>query len=56
MCLNGTDSKARIGKNLSDNFPIKNILKRGDTLSPLFFKFDLEYAIPKIPENQVGLK
>jgi hypothetical protein len=56
ICLNGTDTKARIGKYLADNFLIKNSIKRGDALSPLLFNFALEYAIPKIPENQVGLK
>jgi hypothetical protein len=35
MCLNKTYSKVRIGKHLSDNFPIQNGLKQGDALSPL---------------------
>jgi hypothetical protein len=30
MCLNETYSKVRIGKHLSDNFPIQNGLKQGD--------------------------
>jgi hypothetical protein len=32
MCLNETYSKVRIGKQLSDSFPIKNGLKQGDAL------------------------
>jgi hypothetical protein len=31
--------KVRIGKHLSDNFPIQNGLKQGDTLLPLLFNF-----------------
>jgi hypothetical protein len=37
--LNKTYSKVRIGKHLSDNFPIQNALKQGDALSPMFFSF-----------------
>jgi hypothetical protein len=32
MCLNETYSRARVGKHLSDIFPIKNALKQGDAL------------------------
>jgi hypothetical protein len=39
MCLNVTYSKVRIGKHLSDNFPIQNGLKQGDAPSPLLFNF-----------------
>jgi len=42
MCLNETYSRVRIGKHLSDTFPIKNDLQQGDALSKLLFNFALE--------------
>jgi hypothetical protein len=42
MCLNETYSKVRIGKHLSDNFPVQNSLKQGDALSPLLFNFAID--------------
>jgi hypothetical protein len=45
ICLSETYSRVRVGKHLSDTFPIKNCLKQGDALSPLLFNFALEYAI-----------
>jgi hypothetical protein len=45
MCLTETYSKVRVGKNLSEMFPIRNDLKHGDDLSPLLFNLALEYAI-----------
>jgi hypothetical protein len=56
MCLNETYSKVRVGKHLSDNFPIQNVLKQGHALLLLHLHFALEYAIRKIQENQVGME
>ena len=51
MCLNETYSRVRVGKNLSDMFPIRNGLKKGDALSTLLFNFVLEYAIRRVQVN-----
>jgi hypothetical protein len=56
MCLNEMYTEGRIGKRLSDSFPIQNGLKQGDALTPLHFNFALEYEIRKVQKNQVGLK
>jgi len=37
-------------------FPFRNRLKQGDALSPLFFKFALDYVIRRVQVNQGGLK
>jgi len=56
MCLNDTFSRAQVGKNLSDMFPVRNALKQGDGLSPLLSNFALEYAFRRGQVNQYGLK
>ena len=44
MFLNETYCRVRVGKHLSDKFPIKNYLKQGDALLLLLFNFALGYA------------
>jgi len=56
MSLTETYSRDRVGKNVSDRFPIRNGLKEGDALSPMLYNFDLEYAIKRFKVNQDGLK
>ena len=39
MSLTEKCSRVRVGKNVSDRFPIGNGLRKGDALSPLLFNF-----------------
>ena len=56
MCLTVTFNRVRVGKNLSDIFTVRRVLKQGDALSPLFLNFALEYAIRMVQVNKDGLK
>jgi len=56
MCLNEMYSRVRVGKHLSDIFPIRNGLEQGDALSSMLFNFALEYAIRRVRVKQDGLK
>ena len=48
MCLPETYSSVRVGRNLSDMFPIMNGLNQGDATSPLHFNCALEQAIRRV--------
>ena len=51
MCMTETCIRIRVGKNLSDVFPIRNGLTQGDVLLSLFFNFALKYAIRRVQLN-----
>jgi len=56
ICVNETYSRVRVGKHLSDMFPVRNGFKQRDALSPLLLNFALVYAIKRVQVNQDGLK
>jgi len=56
LSLTETYSRVRVGKNVSDRFPIRNGLKQGDALTPEFLNFALQHAIRRVQVNQDGFK
>jgi hypothetical protein len=54
--LNETYIRVRVGRHLSDIFPIKNGLKQGDALTLLLFNIVLDYAISRVQINHDSLK
>jgi hypothetical protein len=52
MCLSETYSRVWVDKNLSDMFPVRNVLKQEGALSPLLFNFALEYVISRVWVNK----
>lgn len=51
VCLNETCCEVHTGNHLPDEFPIHSDPREVDALSPLLFKFILEYANRKLEEN-----
>jgi len=47
--------RVRVGKHLSDMFPIRNGYKQEDDLAPLLYNFPLQYVIMWVQVNQDGL-
>jgi hypothetical protein len=48
LCVTEMHSRVRVGKNLSDMFPVKTSLKQREALLPLLFNSALEYAIMRV--------
>jgi hypothetical protein len=46
----------RVGRHLSDIFPIRNGWKQGDALSTLLFNFALVYPMRRVQVNQDRMK
>ena len=56
MCLNESNSTVQVVNIYLDIFPMKNVLKQGDALSPLLFNFAAVYVFRKVQTNQEGIK
>jgi hypothetical protein len=56
ICLHETYSRVRLGKHLSEKFPIRNCLKQGNALASLLLNFALKYATRNVQVNRYCLK
>ena len=56
MWLHETCSRVRVGKYLSDMFPLRNGLKKRRIFIFIAFQLCLKYAIKRVKGNQDGLK
>jgi hypothetical protein len=54
VCLTEICSRVRVSKHLPEMFPVRNVLKQEDALSPLLINCALEYTIRRV--SQDGLK
>ena len=52
MFLNETYDRVRVGKHLSGMLPVRNVLKHGDALSPLLFKFALDMPLGGLRQDR----
>jgi hypothetical protein len=52
MCFNELYMTVRIGEHMSDQFPIQNSVKQGDTSLKLLFNLSLEYANRKVQKTR----
>ena len=56
MCLTETYSRVRVGKNLSDMFPVRNGFKQRRCSIGIAFQLSLEYTIRRVQVSQDGQK
>jgi hypothetical protein len=52
--MTGTEAQVKVQAELTDTFEIRQGLKEGDGLAPVFFNLALEYVIRKLPADANG--